>query len=166
MLLPVGAPPVWIHMSGSGLVATGADQALQYAAPLPPLQSQFLVNSVLPWLRVLCLCPERRRLLSCGAFFSRRCSGRVDFMGSAPPFGFRRLTQESAVASTVALFQAKTEQNPAELDMSACILLAQLLQRAEASVLLPNFVEAEFNDNDGARLMPRLIATAAAANTS
>ena len=71
-------------------------------------------------------------------------------MGSAPPFGFRRLTQESTVASTVALFQRKTAQNAVELDMSACSLLAQLLQRAEASALLPNFVDAEFNDNDGA----------------
>ncbi len=90
----------------------------------------------------------------------------MDFTGSAPPFGFRRLTQESAVASTVALFQANLEQNAAELDISTCSLLAQLLQRAEASALLPNFVEAEFNDNDGARPMRRLIATAAAANTS
>jgi hypothetical protein len=31
MLLPVDAPPVWLHMSGSSLVPTAADPSLQYS---------------------------------------------------------------------------------------------------------------------------------------
>jgi hypothetical protein len=79
-----------------------------------------------------------------------RCSGRVSFIGAPAPFAFRRLTQESAVAETVALFERRDPQHTAaEVDSSNCRLLAQILENANASELLPNFVAAEFNDNDG-----------------
>lgn len=112
MLLPVDAPPVWIHMSGSALIPTAADPSLP-------------------------------------------CSGRVNFTGDAPPYGFRRQTQESAVAATVALFERNDERGAVQVDGSTCGVLVQVLACAGASALLPNFVEAEFNDNDVKLLQER-----------
>ena len=55
------------------------------------------------------------------------------------------------MAETVALFERRDPQHTAaEVDSSNCRLLAQILENANASELLPNFVAAEFNDNDGA----------------
>jgi hypothetical protein len=65
------------------------------------------------------------------------------------------LTLEVAVAQTAQLFQTKhAPQHAAEVDASNCKVLLRLLERAEASALLPNFLEAEFNDNDGACAVP------------
>ena len=74
----------------------------------------------------------------------------MNFTGDAPPYGFRRQTQESAVAATVALFERNDERGAVQVDGSTCGVLVQVLACAGASALLPNFVEAEFNDNDGA----------------
>lgn len=150
MLLPVDAPPVWIHMSGSALIPTAADPSLPYAPKAarvaPPSQNLpcFLVGLLPHWLRL--------RVTSHGFF---RCSGRVNFTGDAPPYGFRRQTQESAVAATVALFERNNERGAVQVDATACSVLMQVLARADASALLPNFVEAEFNDNDGALRITR-----------
>ena len=72
-------------------------------------------------------------------------------MGAAPPFAFRRLTQEHAVAMTVALFQDDdAQQSAVQVDAKNCNVLARVLEKAGAEALLPNFIAAEFNDNDGA----------------
>jgi hypothetical protein len=79
----------------------------------------------------------------------------VNFTGTAPPLGFRRLTQETEVAQTAQLFQTKhAPLHAAKVDASNCKVLMRLLERAEASALLLNFLEAEFNDNDGACAVP------------
>ena len=72
-------------------------------------------------------------------------------MGAAPPYAFRRLTQEHAVAMTVGLFEGD-DGFPAAVEVNAsnCDALVRVLERAGAVALLPNFVAAEFNDNDGA----------------
>jgi hypothetical protein len=90
-----------------------------------------------------------------------RCSGRVSFVGAAPPFAFRRVTLERAVAETVALFEAKDLQQETHVVPSTCQVLAQVLETANASVFLPNFVAAEFNDNDGAPMLPLAVTVAA-----
>jgi hypothetical protein len=51
---------------------------------------------------------------------------------------------------TVSLFErSNAPVAAAEACVSHCDLLAQVLIAAGASALLPNFVAAEFNDNDG-----------------
>ncbi len=72
-------------------------------------------------------------------------------MGAAPPFAFRRLTQEHAVAMTVALFpDDDAQQSAVQVDAKNCNVLARVLEKAGAEALLPNFIAADFNDNDGA----------------
>jgi hypothetical protein len=78
----------------------------------------------------------------------------VNFIAPSPPFAFRRLTQELSVATTVSLFESSHSPAAAAADacLSHCDLLAQVLIAAGASARLPNFVAAEFNDNDGGRV--------------
>jgi hypothetical protein len=85
--------------------------------------------------------------------FLCRCNTRVNFIAPPPPFAFRRLTQELSVATTVSLFESShSPAAAADACVSHCDLLAQVLIAAGASALLPNFVAAEFNDNDGGRI--------------
>jgi hypothetical protein len=71
-------------------------------------------------------------------------------MGDAAPLGYRRLTQESAIAATVALFKRSDDVQPSALAVTRnCEVLVKVLRMAEASDLLPNFIAAEFNDDDG-----------------